>query len=263
MVGSTLYVIADTHVTPTGPTKHGTDPSGALRRFLDALAADVSCKNAMILHCGDIAEAGSREAYQRFGSDMSAAPIPIKYIRGNHDNLQNMAQELSLSSLIRTEGSEPLLEYSFDLGGERFIVLDATHEETPDPQGYLSSYQLRLLEEKLANDPRPTTIALHYSPFLPPSTWAQNNMVLHGGDALVHLVGRYKDRIRLVVSGHLHDPSVTIRHGVPFLSAGALSWQYRWDDSDDGPVPITTVPGVFHVVQYRSEEVRIYDRIVE
>lgn len=262
-MGFTLYVIADTHVTPTGPTKHGTDPTDAIRRFLEAVASDSSSREALILHCGDVAEEGDSNAYLRFQNDIAAAPVPIRYVRGNHDDVSTMAQELSLPPLRGPERGERFLEYTFDFGGERFIVLDATHDNTPDPQGYLAPDQLDELEAALARDARPTTIALHYSPFLPRSGWAHENMVLHNGEALVQLVGRYRDRVRLVVGGHLHDASVTVRHGVPFLSAGALSWQYRWEDSYDEPAPMTTVPGVFHVVRYRSEEVRIYDRIVE
>lgn len=260
-----IACISDTHFTGSGRTKHGTDEATTMKFFLESLENEESAPTNLIVHCGDIVEDGSSAAYAAYLETLSACNIPFRYIPGNHDNLgamKNLMEIPEAMSYPNLPGS--FLDYTEVVLGERLIFLDGNHEDIPDPQGFISKEQLSWLEETIQNSEERISLFTHFPPFLIDDPWAAKNMVLHNGEKLRELLGKYNNRLALVACGHHHRSMGVVEEGVFYQVTGSLSWQYQWSSGSDegGPEPLIDHPGCYSRIEYYTDHVRVYDKII-
>jgi hypothetical protein len=122
--------------------------------------------------------------------------VPVYPALGNHDlAIGRLPREMTEQLFREHFGTEPY--YTVDLGIWKFIILSNFHGPTQNPDdpafdvqtGSLGAEQLAWLDEQLA-DGRPAVLMLHF-PMLIVSD-------------LPDFLARYRNTVRLVLSGHSH-----------------------------------------------------------
>lgn len=203
----TLLQLSDAHFL-ADPEGHYRDqnPDACLARLKPALEA---LKPDGLLLTGDMAEDGSRAAYERVVMHLEGLAPRVGWIPGNHDDMNEMR------SVFEAAGydSGPLLQW----GGWRLALLNSVMEN--DPAGELDQHQLSLLDQ-LGQDPQPTLVFVHHQPILVDSPWI-DRFALRSPEKLIERLD--PEWARAVAFGHVHQIFSAIHEGVQYLSAPATS----------------------------------------
>ncbi len=198
---ATFAIISDTHVG----TRNSVYP--AVIHALDQQ------KIEMIIHTGDaVNKGGSRVQWERFlkitgqGRRLYLAP-------GNHD-------------LRRAGGFEqyshffPKTYYSFEQDDSLFLVLNT---ELPNEEGCIAGQQLEWLKEELDRPGRYKFVFLH-EPLFPLVRFRGFDRHRPERDRLHNL---FRDKgVSLVVAGHDHFYSRTVRDGITYVIAPGLGGKF-------------------------------------
>lgn len=214
--------ISDTHFGPTRAyQRHGFtsyDSAVELVRILNNLPT----KPDFVIHTGDVATDPSHEAYTLAAQVLRELQLPIYYVTGNHDASADLHRYLTFAPHERV-GSPAHNSYTFQVGDERFLVLDGRGPDEIDPHGQLGEDQFEAVSAELANYDNRLTVFVHY-PALPMNApWMDNNMLLTNGERLHTLLVPARERIRGVFYGHIHQAMQTVRDGILYV-AGASSF---------------------------------------
>lgn len=217
--------ITDTHVAAEGLLYGALDSFGNLGRALDAAAAAEPGVDLLLL-TGDLADLGEPAAYARVRGAVEAAAealgVPAIYGVGNHDD-----RAAFRAGLLDQEPSQDPIDYVAEVDGLRIVVLDSTAVD--GHHGEVLPGQLEWLATVLAEPAEHgTVLTLHH----PPLYWPDVYSPLDGGMSRAESAGigdptalgdvvRGTD-VRVIVSGHLHDPRSGMLAGIP-VWAGASS----------------------------------------
>jgi hypothetical protein len=188
--------------SPAAPLKFAVlgDVRGGERIFAQLLkeAAAQGAEFAIVL--GDLVGNGKAEEYLRLAELLKESPLPVLTTTGNHDFIGQ--GRLYYQHLFGP------LNYSFDSGGCRFIILD-------NAMGRLTAAQLDWLEGQLQT-PLPKFIFLH----MPPSTipkWAWHSFS-EGADEFTALMEKYQPS--RVFAAHIHAYDRANLNGVEYVLSG-------------------------------------------
>ncbi|HDS1736219.1 3',5'-cyclic-AMP phosphodiesterase [Pseudomonas sp. BP8] len=168
----------------------------------------------LLLCTGDLTQDGSVAGYQAFRDVTAPFAVPTRWLPGNHDEAQVMAQV--------AQGSD-LLQAVTDIGGWRIIMLDsavlgATH-------GLLAPEQLAILDEALAGaGQRYCLVCFHHQPVDIGCAWIAP-IGLRNAEALLERVQRH-EQVRAVLWGHVHQEWDELRAGVRFLATPSTCIQF-------------------------------------
>lgn len=189
--------------------------------------------------------------------------IPVRHCLGNHD-IWGWNKSKS-----NTAGSEPLwgkkwsLEalgqaeryYSFDQAGWHIIVLDSTHPDPENPNGYIAELddeQADWLARDFSGNPGAKVMVVSHIPIasataLFPRVTKKNNRALeqsvrrqrtlaggmmHTDNHRLRLHFRDHGGVKLCLSGHLHRTERVDFEGVTYLMGGAVSGSW-WEGPND------------------------------
>lgn len=149
---------------------------------------------------GDLIPSGRADCYYHFAEKLEQLPLPVLVLPGNHDYSHG-----GRAIYHRLFGPT---DYSFDLAGYRFIMLD-------NAEGRLSAGQLGWLEQKL-HSASPALVFMH----MPPNTVPQWSWHAFSGGAtrFMGLMDRY--RPRRVFMSHIHAYDQFMHHGVQYVVTG-------------------------------------------
>jgi hypothetical protein len=176
------------------------DPRGKEEVFLGQLAeaARRGAKFAIIL--GDLVPSNTAQHYYHLTESLENAPLPVLVIPGNHDYGRNGAARYQ-----RIFGPG---DYSFDMAGYHFIMLD-------NAEGRLTDSQLHWLEGQLQIT-QPKLVFIH----MPPANIARWSKHGFGPGAVrfVSLMEKYHPRG--VFMSHIHAYDQYQYHGVPYTVTG-------------------------------------------
>lgn len=216
----TVAQITDCHLKRE-QAEGDTSPDAMLRRAV-ALVAEAGA-DALLL-TGDIADDGSKEAYERVAAAVAELGVPVLATAGNHDAPANLADRFGDRDEIA-------------LGGWRICLVDTTIPVTEWGRVDVAALMQRLGP----NDGPPTVLALHHPPI---TTGTHPWMQLEGGSELVAALSARGD-VRVVLSGHLHEAFNVVVGGVSYLgcSSSLYSIKHRNDEFilDKGHVGALTV----------------------
>ncbi|WP_420597115.1 phosphodiesterase [Deinococcus sp.] len=168
---------------------------------------------------GDLADQGRAEEYARVRQVLSALPMPIYVIPGNHDDRSRMLE------IFGTQGTQELpgfVQYVVDEGPLRLIALDTLI--LGQDGGTLSAVQFAWLEDRLTQAPQhPTLLLMHHPPFLTgiPVTDA---IGFQATEALGQLVARHP-QIEGIAAGHVHSSMFRRFWGTVALTCGSTQHQ--------------------------------------
>lgn len=187
----------------------------AVDRLID-LAPD------LVVVTGDLTDVGSVEEYHWLRAELMRLPMPVRLVPGNHDRRDHLRAVFADHRYLPTSGPLHWVEDQFDV---RVIGLDdvlAGHE-----YGWLNDEDLMWLDHRLAEQARPTVIAVHHPPFKT-GLQSMDAINLRNGDALADVVRRHP-HVERVICGHHHRPISAAWAGTIVQVAPAVPHQVHLD----------------------------------
>ncbi len=208
--------MSDLHITEGGIPIWDTDTKYHFDLAIEKIKHEDNIDAIFIT--GDIADNGSKWAYEYVDLKMQQLGIPTYVCPGNHDWTPQMKQTLRFCKM------EPCVEIS----GWKFILLDSTipDEDLPEKnraRGVLSKYSLSVIEDIANTSISPICILLHHSP-LEPGSWL-NKKILENRDEFKSHINGFKN-IKLVLFGHVHYPFVESQSKITYVSAPSIGFAF-------------------------------------
>lgn len=188
-----LVQLSDSHLfAEADGTLLGMNTRDSLQKVIE-LALAQQPRIDLVIASGDVSQDGTLESYQQFREMTRQIDAPARWIPGNHDEPQIMAQAAVQSQLL-----EPIV----DIGNWRITLLDsAVPGSVP---GYLQDDQLQLLARALSEAPeRHHLVCLHHHPVSIGCAWMEP-IGLRNPDALFAVLDRFP-HVRAVLWGHVHQ----------------------------------------------------------
>jgi Icc protein len=212
--------VSDTHFG--GPP----DARARAERILEYLNAMDPRPDALLVS-GDIADHGTAEEYAEARAVLDAWTGPRALVTGNHD--------------VRTEFVRGLLDRAADgpvvfvleAPGCRLLVLDSLVDAVDGQRqdhGVVGADQLGWLDQRLAEDDRPTFVALHH----PPGDIGLELMapiLLRDPEPLAKVIEGHAHVVATLV-GHAHTACATTFAGRPLLIGGGSASTVTMDAED-------------------------------
>lgn len=170
----------------------------------------------LFLLTGDLSQDGTAASYQHLQKRFSSLQIPLYWLPGNHDCLENMERSLT-HPLFRADKS-------FQTGGWQFILLNS--QDPGCVHGVLSPNSLDWLEQQLQQCSKfPTLISMHHPPLEVESSWIDGSRLQNASD-FFDLIDRYP-QVKLVVFGHVHQEVQRQRGSVFYLGTPSTCIQFE------------------------------------
>ncbi|MGI0492545.1 3',5'-cyclic-AMP phosphodiesterase [Alkalinema pantanalense CENA528] len=168
-----------------------------------------------ILLTGDVSQDGSLVSYEHVYASLKVLDLPIYWLPGNHDCLENMLPILTQAPFLG--------EKQFQRGNWQFILLNS--QIPGDVPGYLSQETLDWLDRQLSQFiETPTILSLHHPPFSLETDWLDNS-ALQNPDDLFAVIDRHP-QVKLVLFGHIHQEFQIERNGVTYLACPSTCIQF-------------------------------------
>lgn len=239
--------ITDLHLRPRGLTCYRVSDTNMLaERAIKALLALEQRPDAVVL-TGDLTDKDDPREYALARHLLGKLPMPVYLIPGNHDTAAGMKTAMSDFPGIR-DSDAPQLYYVAEIGSIRLIALDSS--VPGKPHGHLGDTQLAWLDKTLAEDDRPTMIAVHHPP-------AQTGIVhmdrigLTDTEAFAEVIRAYSHVERLIC-GHVHRPIIASFAGTVMTLAPSVAHQVVLDFADEAPAMFNFEPASYFLHHYRA-----------
>ncbi len=190
-------------------------PADVLRKTLTHLAENDAPD--LVIISGDLVHEGEASDYTLLDSIMLdvLGDIPFLYALGNHDR-----EKAFFAAVLGEPEREGAYYYARNFDAIRVIVLDSSHDKSGT--GYVSREQLDWLSDTLEKPAEGgSVLVLHHPPFLGDGTFMLSHC-LKNSDALLEAIEG--GDIRLILSGHTHQPSFTQFGGIPHSTAGSTAF---------------------------------------
>jgi Icc protein len=215
-----LVQISDSHLfAEAHGTLLGMNTRDSLQKVLEMVRAQQP-RIDLVLATGDLSQDGSLESYQAFRDLTRQLDAPARWIPGNHDEPQIMAEAAVQSALL-----EPVV----DIGNWRVTLLDsAVPGSVP---GYLQDEQLQLLARSLSEAPqRHHLVCLHHHPVSIGCAWMEP-IGLRNPDAFFEVLDRFP-QVRAVLWGHVHQEIDQLRDKVRLIASPSTCIQFEPGSED-------------------------------
>jgi len=193
-------------------------------RAVKAVRALAPAPDAVIV-TGDVADTGDPREYEVAKELLSALPVPVYVMPGNHDSAREMRIAFADWPGVRDAPADHL-SYTADIGHMRLVVLDTAVEGKP--YGQLGDAQLAWLDARLgeASD-RPTVIAMHHPP-IRTGIAHMDTYDLRDGPAFGEVVSRH-GHVERILTGHVHRLIVTAFAGTTAMIMPGVAHQVGLD----------------------------------
>lgn len=187
--------ISDLHVRAPGKLAYRVVDTANYLRDAVARLNELDPPADLVLATGDLTDAGEPDEYAHLRELLEPLQAPLYALPGNHDARDALRATFGSDGYLPEHGH---LSYVIEGYPLRIIALDST--QAGEEGGHLDAQRCEWLEARLAEDVRPTLIAMHHPPFL---------TGLAGMDAL-GFVGL--QRFGEIVSRHQHVEGITCGH---------------------------------------------------
>jgi Icc protein len=215
----TVLQVSDTHLTASpGERRGGRDPAARLGAVVAAWQ-DRGRRADAVLLTGDITDDASEAGCRRVAVQLARLDAPVLAVGGNHDAGPEIT---SVFGPART----------LEVGGWRLIGVDS--QQPGRVEGAVGPAEVLARIDGM--DLRPTVLAVHHPPRgVSTHPWFQ----LEGGDELLDGLA-LRPQVRLVVSGHLHQPFEDRVGHLALLGAPSTLYALRhdgtaWDKDETVP----------------------------
>lgn len=256
--------ITDTHL---GRSPHfslyGKQPLQYLQRVVNCIN-DLSFDVDFVLHTGDCVDDAHPDSYALFREAIGKLRFPVKYVVGNHDHVTHLQ-----TALLNEASPLERIDYTFEVGGIRFVVLD-TRGPT-DPGGRVEPQQIEWLRRHCTPEGPPLVLAMHHVPVpldtpwldtVPPG-WGDKHMFITNAAEVRSALRPARQRIKGVFCGHVHGLYQTVHDGILFVAGqSAFAPIVTLPDSDRVRNDEAQSP-MFNLVTVTPEQIIIRPRCFE
>ncbi|MBV4540688.1 3',5'-cyclic-AMP phosphodiesterase [Pseudomonas vlassakiae] len=172
----------------------------------------------LLLCTGDLSQDGSVASYQAFRALTGGFAVPTRWLPGNHDEAQVMAQV-----------APELMQSVTDIASWRVVMLNtavqgATH-------GLLEQDQLSILDEALASaGERHCLVCCHHQPVDIGCAWIAP-IGLRNADQLLRRLQGYP-QVKVLLWGHIHQEWDEQRDGLRLLATPSTCIQFEAGSED-------------------------------
>lgn len=218
----TLVQITDPHLhaNPEG-TLLGMNTENSLKLIIERVQQTTPDID-LILATGDIAQDSSVQAYKNFLKHIKPLKAPMRWIPGNHDIRENMAEAGK-----GLDHGEPVVV----MGNWVIVLLDSIVPEKV--YGELASDQLELLESTLSKyKDHHALVTFHHHPLDMECKWI-DNIGVRNSEQLTDVLSRHSN-VRAVVFGHVHQDSDRTINEVRYISTPSTCVQFLPKSEDFG-----------------------------
>ena len=154
--------------------------------------------------------------------------IPFFCITGNHDKSTALISALKqLCPNHPLPASSDKLDYVCDDFPFKIIALDSYAENLSG--GALSDKQLAFLETEVEKSLKPVVVLVHQFCINGELFFFDKTNRQPWTDKFSAIVAKYPNKIKLVLSGHLHNSAISNVNGVTFISSFSANWQANLD----------------------------------
>lgn len=194
------------HADPLAPSRTGI-PHRQLERVMEAV---VRLRPDTVLVTGDVSEDRTAASYALAERVLARLDCPWVWLPGNHDDPGRMAECRPFQARL-------------DLDGWRVLLLDT--QVVGQEGGEVGEARLAALADRLADDDRPTLVAMHHPPLAVGSAWL-DELGLADAEAFWRtLAGR--ECVQAVLCGHIHQAFVGDGPGgIPVYGCPSTSDQF-------------------------------------
>ena len=221
--GVSFIHISDSHLGPDNSYIQFRHGAWACARDVVRSINELPTKVDFVIHSGDVAGRPSPDTYRLAEETFSAIQAPVYYTVGNHDSARDMRDILNFGPCTFLSESPELLTYRFEIGAERFLVIDA---KAPDASGLMGEEQLAIVQneiaELVAKPASSLSIFVHYQPIPLGHRVTDENIMLKNGELLHNGLAQVREQIRGVFHGHLHMPQAEYRDGILYSCVSSI-----------------------------------------
>lgn len=213
-----ILLLSDLHITENGNSIWETY---TFSHFQKAFQIISSIKNIeAIVVSGDIADMGSRWAYDFVHKKLLSLGLPVYYVPGNHDSIAEMYSIIDKEHFLTP----------FYLNDWKFIPLNSVLPDETSPgknmgRGYLDKYDLIQLNNELKTDKK-ICLILHHPP-IEQDGWL-NRKLLDNREDLNSIIANNKN-IKLVLYGHTHYHSIKVIGHTTYICAPSVGFAFDKD----------------------------------
>ncbi|MBB3142542.1 metallophosphoesterase [Halomonas organivorans] len=169
--------------------RHARSRIGVPQRQLErVVAAALRLRPDLVLVTGDVSEDRSAASYAEAARLFSGFGCPWSWLPGNHDEPRLMAECRHFDATLA-------------LGERRLLLLDT--QRIGEEAGELGVARLAALDERLAEDTRPTLVAMHHPPVAVGSAW-MDALGLRDAAAFWDCLAGHR-HVEAVLCGHIHQ----------------------------------------------------------
>lgn len=210
-----LLHITDTHLlADNGGQLRGTNTWRSLDGVLHA-ALSGGIRPDAVLATGDLSHDGTPASYRHFRNLLAPLGVPVLCLPGNHDGAAAFAAELA----------EPPFQAGGSLAIGRWLLLLLDSTIPGEDGGRIDVDRLAWLHDMLeSHRDRHVLVALHHHVLPLGSRWLDALGLAEPAGFLAAL--DRMPQVRAVVSGHVHQASATMRHGVQYLTTPSTCFQF-------------------------------------
>lgn len=215
-----LVQLSDSHLFgEVHGTLLGMNTRDSLQKVIELVRVQQS-QIDLLLATGDLSQDGTLASYQQFRELTRQLDAPARWIPGNHDEPQIMAEAAVQSAL---------LDSVVDIGNWRVTLLDsAVPGSVP---GYLQDEQLQLLARSLSEAPeRHHLVCLHHHPVSIGCAWMEP-IGLRNPEAFFEVLDRFP-QVRAVLWGHVHQEIDQLRNNVRLIASPSTCIQFEPGSED-------------------------------
>ena len=224
---ATLNTAASSRVVQLSDTHLMREPGGQLvgidtDRSLAAVCRLVASQGPIdaLLLTGDLAGDEAEEAYARLDVALTPLGVPSFWLPGNHDAVWSGDHRLK-SHFKRT----------VRLPHWDILMLNTQHEGVV--AGYLASSEIEALEQAIDRaqaTSRPLLVATHH-PLMPVGCLWLDEIGAENAQEALQLLAPVGEKA-VVISGHVHQDSAQMHHGVQCLTAPSTCIQFAPSSAD-------------------------------
>ncbi len=225
----TFVHLSDTHFGPTAEYSRQGHRSLPYARHVIDMINHLPTRPDFVIHTGDVTTHPTEAAYQLAAETFATLEYPVYYCTGNHDRSADIHRYMAMGPKEDCQPGTDTLSYTFEVRGERFLVLDARGPDEIDPHGLLSAQQMDVLRREATPDGPPLTIFTHYPALRLNAPWMDANMLIFNGEEMHQALLPARERLRGVFYGHIHNSMQTVRDGILYCAvastfAGFTTW---------------------------------------
>lgn len=192
--------------------------SKVIRKIIDEDRHDAD----MIFLTGDMSQDETKESYQKIAHALSGLNLPVYWIPGNHDDLEQVESVFLSAKNFNRQSSLSLPHW--------YLIFLNTKVEGRD-DGQLSLVELKRLNEEIMAAPvnKKIAIIMHHHP-APVGTPLIDNYILQNNKDFWDIVTGTK--VKLVICGHVHGDYQFENNNVMIESSPATCLQWEKGAND-------------------------------